>query len=72
MSRQLTSAIPGLSVADVRRNLAEMRKMWEDDSEVFSTATRLSFPYNQYTYAEFALKFSKGLNEKRHRDKNSD
>lgn len=71
----MTSAIDGLSVADVRRGLAEVRQMAKHhtpEHPLFIT-TELS---NGMTSMEFCLRFLRGHSDKRHnkgkRDEDSD
>lgn len=64
--RVMTSAIDGMSVADVRKCLGEVRKQWTQqtvDHPFFST-DKLS---NGMMIQEFSLRFQKGHHQKRHR-----
>ena len=63
--RVMTSAIQEMSVADVRKALANMRKEWSKHSSVhpFFPSKHLT---HELTIAEFAFRFVMGHHEKRH------
>ena len=63
--RIMTSAIHDMSVADVRKALALMRKEWYKHSSVqpFFPSKLLT---DKLTMADFAFKFVMGHHEKRH------
>ena len=62
--RVVTSAIDGLTVAEVRRNLDLVRKRWrqQDDGEAFFLTDPLA---NGFTVDTFAVKFVIGHHFKR-------
>lgn len=63
--RSMTSAIPDMTVAEVRRALQELRKKWKD-----STEDDLFYPsdplFNGLTVESFALMQVTGHHKKRH------
>ena len=63
--RTMTSAISNMSVADVRKALANMRKDWAKHSCVqpFFTSAKLT---EELSVSEFAFKFVMGHHHKRH------
>jgi hypothetical protein len=63
--RIMTSAIDGMSVAEVRKYLGETRKGWSAQTlnQPFYITDKLS---NGMTMQEFALKFQQGHHQKRH------
>ena len=63
--RMMTSAIQGMTVADVRRGLGEARKRWKQrtvDSPMYPT----DFLSNGMMIQTFALRFELGHHQKRH------
>jgi len=64
--RVMTSAIDGMSVADVRKCLGEVRKQWTQQTVElpFFPTDKLS---NGMMIQEFSLRFQKGHHQKRHR-----
>ena len=62
--RLVTSAIPGLSVAQVRKMLELIRKRWQSSSETESFFISEQLP-NNMTIQEFAFKFVLGHHLKR-------
>lgn len=69
--RVVTSAIPDMSVGEVRRNLDIVRKRWNDasDTRPFFLTDTLSDGGNSMTLEQFALKFVIGHHFKRHNQK---
>ena len=68
MTKTLTSAVDKMTVAEVRRCLAELRSMWiNSTSEKVFDANRPS-GFDMST-EEFCFKFVKGHHEKRKRKK---
>lgn len=63
--KKMTSAIQNMTVADVRKSLAHMRKEWTKHSCVnpFFPSLHLS---NDLTISEFSFKFVMGHHAKRH------
>tara|TARA_B100000945_G_C20397353_1_gene605516 strand:+ start:1672 stop:1941 length:270 start_codon:yes stop_codon:yes gene_type:complete len=63
--RRMTSAIPDMTVADVRKALASMRRDWAKHSCVqpFFPSQTLT---NELTVSEFAFLFVMGHHAKRH------
>ena len=57
-----TSSIPGVSVADVRKNLSEVREMIDDIDNVFNFQKKLS---NGMEVWSFVHKLALGLHHKR-------
>lgn len=68
--RVVTSAIPDMSVGEVRRNLDVVRKRWNEASthRPFYLTDTLS-DTNSMTLQQFALKFVIGHHFKRHNQK---
>lgn len=71
--RVVTSAIPDMSVGEVRRNLDAVRKRWKDASteRPFYLTDTLTDTSN-VTVQQFALKFVVGHHFKRHNQKKED
>ena len=63
--KKMTSAIHNMSVADVRKSLAHMRKEWTKHSCVqpFFPSVYLT---DNFTISEFSFKFVMGHHAKRH------
>lgn len=63
--RIVTSAIDGISVAEVRRGLDNMRRLWKtrSDSQPFFLSEML---FNGMNVQEFAFQFVMGHHHKRH------
>lgn len=63
--RRMTSAINDMSVAEVRKSLATMRREWSKHSciQPFFPAYKLT---DDLTVSEFAFKFVMGHHAKRH------
>ena len=57
-----TSSIPGVSIADVRKNLTEVREMIDDLNNVFNFQNKLS---NGMEVWSFVHKLALGLHNKR-------
>jgi len=64
--RVVTSAIPGLSVGEVRRHLDYMRHQWTNANTKPFFITE-SLPNTNLNFQTFALLFIKGQHEKRHK-----
>ena len=64
--RSVTSAVPGMTVASVRRALSSIRQDWKSHQwdRPFDSATRLP---NGRSYEAFAYAFLLGHHVKRHR-----
>lgn len=62
--RKVTSAVPNMTVAEVRKCLSSMRKEWTDHSclHPFSISTDLA---NNLTVGEFSFQFVLGHHSKR-------
>jgi hypothetical protein len=68
--RPLTSAVPGMNVAEVRRGLQQMRDAWRRHSP--SQPLRLSSTiFNGMTMARFGFLFSFGHHKRRHSKSNA-
>ena len=69
-ARIMTSAIPSMTVAEVRRALADLRAAWRahDPAAPFSITREVT---EDITYAEFALMFVMGHHRKRHQKSRS-
>ena len=65
-SQSITSAITNMSVADVRKSLAFMRKEWQRHSTVMPFFTSQLLPSTQFSISEFAFLFVMGHHHKRH------
>ena len=64
--RNVTSAVEGLSVADVRRCLDSVRRGWADrDAEAFSLLGQVDGRFS-FTVQEFCFRFVLGHHRKRH------
>ena len=62
--RVMTSAIEGMSVADVRRNLATIRTKWRDHSP--TKAFQCHAQLQSHNVSEFCFLFVLGHHRKRH------
>ena len=62
-SRKVTSAIEGMSVAEVRRGLDAVRTQWHQGAPRFYFTEKL---FNGMTVQEFCTKFTLGHHTKRH------
>mgnify|MGYP004183752355 FL=1 len=61
--RKVTSAIEGMSVAEVRRGLDAVRTQWHQGTPRFYFTEKL---FNGMTVQEFCTKFTLGHHTKRH------
>ena len=61
--KPMTSAVPGFSVAEVRRHLAEARNLWDDSSP--ETPFVVSQSNGKMSNGEFCYKFLWGHHIKR-------
>jgi hypothetical protein len=73
--RVMTSAIEGMSVADVRKCLADIRKQWQDHSvqnPIRGCHEIACIPKNRtpVMIEEFSFQFISGHHNKRHNAKN--
>ena len=68
--RVMTSAIPSMTVAEVRRSLADLRAAWRahDPAAPFSITSKVT---ETMSYADFALMFVMGHHRKRHQKSRS-
>lgn len=66
--RKTTSAIPGHTISEVRKGLAEIRSMWKDSSpcDPMYGCERLKTFKENPTVLEFALRVILGHHDKRH------
>lgn len=67
-SKKLTSAVEGMTVAEVRKCLSQIRKAWADScsDKVFDIRESNSI---EIPYQDFCFRFVKGHHEKRQRKK---
>ena len=66
VERTMTSAIDDMSVSEVRKALAFMRKEWSRHSCVYPFYTSQTLPESELEMAEFAFRFVMGHHHKRH------
>lgn len=66
--RVMTSAIPSMSVAEVRRCLAHIRKFWKHSTTEAPFLPSIEILPGQ-SIEEFALHFVRGHHDKRHNKK---
>ena len=64
--RNITSAIQDMSVAEVRKSLAFMRKEWSKHSRVMPFFPSQSLPNTDMMISDFAFRFVMGHHHKRH------
>lgn len=64
--RSMTSAIQDMTVAEVRKSLAHMRKEWNKHSGVQPFFPCATLPNSRTSMSEFAFRFVMGHHEKRH------
>ena len=63
VKKTMTSAVPGISVAEVRRHLAEARNLWEDGTP--DSPFIVSLSNGKMSNGEFCFKFLLGQHSKR-------
>lgn len=63
MNRRVTSAIDGMSVAEVRRALDIVRKSWNNEEAPFHFTDTL---FNGMTHQQFCMELTLGHHTKRH------
>jgi len=64
--RNITSAIQDMSVAEVRKSLAYMRKEWARHSRVMPFFPSQTLPNSSLMVSDFAFRFVMGHHHKRH------
>lgn len=64
--KSMTSAINSMTVAEVRKALAHMRKEWSRHSSVHPFFPCQPMPSTTMTVSEFAFRFVMGHHHKRH------
>lgn len=64
--RVVTSAITDMSVAEVRKSLAYMRKEWSKHSRVLPFFPCQELPNTSMVVSDFAFRFVMGHHHKRH------
>ena len=63
MTRKMTSAVPGMTVTQVRRNMEILRNYWFTNPEKYSICEPMP---NGLTIQQFCLMFVRGQHQKRY------
>lgn len=66
VERNITSAIQNMTVAEVRKSLAHMRKEWSNHSRVMPFFPSQMLPNSSLAISDFAFRFVMGHHHKRH------
>ena len=66
MTRKITSAISGVTVAEVRKSLDFIRKLYKNRYENNNFYLSANVPNTNFNVGEFCLKFVVGMHTKRY------